>query len=142
MEYRHRILSCPWVCWPSSRSTRPMKISEIHSIRILECEPTGSKLRSERDALDLISAALEHRAAMVTIPVARLDDDFFRLKTGVAGALLQKFVNYQVRVAIVGDASHFIEKSEALRDFVRESNRGAQFWFVADRDELEQRIAG
>ena len=118
-----------------------MKISEIHSIRILECEPNGLKLSSERDALDLISAALEHHAVMVAIPVARLDDDFFRLKTGVAGALLQKFVNYQVRIAIVGDISKFIDESDAFRDLVRESNRGSQFWFVENRAELEQRLA-
>ncbi len=118
-----------------------MTPSEINGVRILECSPTGSKLRSERDALDLISAALQHRAAMMTIPIARLDDDFFRLKTGVAGALLQKFVNYRIRVAVVGDISNLINASDALRDLVRESNRGAQFWFVANRAELEQRLA-
>jgi hypothetical protein len=30
----------------------------------------------------------------------------------------------------------------ALRDFVRESNRGRQVWFVADGDELARRPAG
>jgi len=118
-----------------------MKNYDINGVRILECAPAGSKLRSERDAIDLISAALEHQATMIVIPAERLDDDFFRLKTGVAGALLQKFVNYGIRVAIVGDISNFISESDALRDLVRESNRGSQFWFVVNLDELAQKLA-
>ena len=118
-----------------------MKNYEINGVRILECAPAGAKLHSERDALDLISAALEHQAAMIMIPAERLDEDFFRLKTGVAGALLQKFVNYRIRAVVVGDISKFTDDSDALRDLVRESNRGSQFWFVADRDELERQLA-
>jgi len=32
-------------------------------------------------------------------------DDFFDLSTGLAGEILQKFVNYHVKIAIVGDFS-------------------------------------
>jgi hypothetical protein len=41
-------------------------------------------------------------------------------------------VNYGLRLAVVGDISEPLADSEALRDFVRESNRGRQVWFVAD----------
>lgn len=54
---------------------------------------------------------------------------------------MQKFANYRVGLAVVGDVSAHVEASEALRDFVRESNRGQQVWFVADDAELETRLA-
>jgi hypothetical protein len=48
-------------------------------------------------------------------------------------------VNYGLRLAVVGDISELLERSGALRDFVRESNRGRQVWFVADEAELAAR---
>ncbi len=67
----------------------------LHGTQILVC---AEKLRSDRDAVDLIGEALENGASLIVIPVVRLDDDFFRLKTRVAGEMLQKFVNYRTRV--------------------------------------------
>lgn len=72
--------------------------------------------------------------------MSRLDGDFFQLKTRIAGEMLQKFVTYQVRVAILGDISAHLDQSSALRDFVRECNRGDQIWFVADQAELAARL--
>jgi hypothetical protein len=59
----------------------------------------------------------------------------------VAGEVVQKFVNYRLRLAIVGDLTTHLAVSAALRDFVRESNRGRQLWFVADDAELDARLA-
>jgi hypothetical protein len=77
---------------------------------------------------------------LIAISVERLDEDFFRLKTRIAGEILQKFVQYRFRIAIVGDISEQISESSALRDFVREANRGDQIGFVATLDELGQRL--
>jgi hypothetical protein len=113
---------------------------ELHGERIFECATEGAQLCSDRDAVELISAASEHRARFIVIPAQRLDGDFFRLKTGVAGAMMQKFVTYQFRVAIVGEISQHLKESSALQDFVRECNRGSQFWFLANREQLDQRL--
>ena len=48
----------------------------------------------------MIGEAIEHRAGLVLIPVERLEDEFFRLRTRVAGEIVQKFVNYGLRLAI------------------------------------------
>jgi hypothetical protein len=56
-------------------------------------------------------------------------------------APLQKFVNYRIRLAVIGDISAFTGASRALRDFIGETNRGRSAWFVADLDELKQRLA-
>ncbi len=78
---------------------------------------------------------------MIAIPRTRLTADFFRLRTRLAGEILQKLTNYRFKVAIVGDVSAEIAASDALRDFVRECNRGGQVWFVEDLAELERRLA-
>ena len=67
--------------------------------------------------------------------------DFFDLRTGLAGAVLQKLVNYHLRVAIVGDVTREVAASKAFADFVTESNRGGHVWFVRDEAELEARLA-
>jgi len=106
----------------------------------LECAPDGVPLRNDRDAVDLISKAWEHRAVLIAIPTGRLDDDFFRLSTRIAGEIIQKFLIYGLRVAIVGDISRHLNESSALRDFVYESNRGYHVWFLPNLEELEKRL--
>jgi hypothetical protein len=96
----------------------------------------------EDDALTLIVTAGSQGAELVVVPVERLADDFFELSTGLAGAIAQKFVNYRTWLAVLGDVSDRTEASKPLRDLVREANGGRQLWFVADTDELDQRLAG
>ena len=113
---------------------------ELHGIRVLECGAEGALLRNDRDAVELINAMWNHRANFLVIPIQRLGDDFFRLKTRIAGEIIQRFVIYKVRIAIVGDISRYVAESSALRDFVYESNRGGQVWFVASVEELGRRL--
>lgn len=81
-------------------------------------------------------------ARWVAVPVERLDPAFFQLSTRVAGEIVQKFVTYRMGLAVVGDISRHTEESNALRDFVRECNRGTQTWFVEDLDALGARLTG
>lgn len=69
-----------------------------------------------------------------------LSDDFFRLKSGLAGEIVQKFVTYGLRLAVVGDISSYTNGSKAFRDFVHESNKGMYVWFVADKHELAAKL--
>ena len=108
---------------------------------ILICDPHGQPLRREQDALDLIGDAFGQRAQWVAIPAERLDDDFWRLSTRVAGEIVQKFANYRLGVAVLGDISEHVAASSSLRDWVREANRGSHIWFVADLEELKRRLS-
>jgi hypothetical protein len=119
----------------------PDTISDIHALRVLVCDPAGEILAREQDANTFIGAAWEHQAALIAIPVTRLTDDFFRLSTRLAGEVTQKFVNYNLRLAIVGDISRWLADSKALCDFVYEANNGQSIWFVADFAELERRLS-
>ena len=101
----------------------------------------GKVVRDDRDAVDLIAEAhYEHQAEWVLLPVDLLPPDFFRLQTGVAGAIAQKFVNYRMHLAIVGDVSAHEDVSEAFRDWVREANEGRNLWFVPDLATFDERL--
>jgi Domain of unknown function (DUF4180) len=113
---------------------------DIGGVRVLECAADGPILARAGDVSDFISAAWGQDATLVAVPVQRLGDEFFRLRTGLAGEAIQKFVNYRIRLAIVGDIARFVGASAPLRDFVIESNRGDHVWFVPDMVELAKRL--
>lgn len=101
----------------------------------------GPVVRTGGDVLDLIHDERAQGADWISVPAGRLDPAFFDLRSGVAGDVVQKFVNYERRLAVVGDISVHLAASEAFRAFVRESNRGRHLWFVADAGELDERLA-
>lgn len=87
-----------------------------------------------QSALDLIATVkYETGCEAVVLPKSALTEDFFRLATGLAGEILQKFINYHMRLAIVGDFSYYT--SENLKDFLYESNKGGTVIFLADEVE-------
>jgi Domain of unknown function (DUF4180) len=118
-----------------------MLIDDGSDIRVLRLEADGEAISTPDDASDLVGSAWSHRANLVVVPVERLDPGFFRLGTGIAGEITQKLVNYRLRLAVMGDISEHVAGSDALRDFVWESNRGDQIWFVADEQELAEKLA-
>lgn len=115
--------------------------SEIGGLRAYAWNLDGRPLATSRDASDLIGDAFSEGAELVILPVERLGPDFLRLSSGLAGEVLQKFVNYRLKIAILGDISAALAASGPLRDFVIESNRGASVWFAPDLASLEALIA-
>ena len=114
-------------------------VTRRRGVPVLVCAADGAPIASPQDALDVIGAAFS-RAEVVAIPASRFDERFFTLRTGLAGEIMQKFVNYRMRLAVVGDITAHVAASTALRDLVVESNRGNHIWFVADLDELDTHL--
>lgn len=119
-----------------------MNIWGPENSRVMQLDAEHPAISTVDDVLDIIGATWGEQVDIIAIPADRLDPAFFDLSTRLAGELLQKFVTYGKRVAIVGDISAQVEASSALRDFVWESNRGGHVWFAADSAELERRIVG
>jgi hypothetical protein len=115
------------------------QVVERNGVPVLVVDGAGAPIAGGDDVLDLIGSAFG-QTDTVAIPAERLDERFFALRTGVAGEIMQKFVNYRLRLAIVGDISAHIDGSDALRDLVRESNRGKHVWFVDDLDALDAKL--
>ncbi|MEW2381429.1 DUF4180 domain-containing protein [Micromonospora sp. NPDC047707] len=114
-------------------------IQERAGVPVLVVDPAGPVIATEQDALDLIGSAFLG-AQVVAVPASRLDASFFSLGTRFAGEIMQKFVNYRLRLAIVGDISAYLAESSALRALVHESNQGGHVWFVPDLDALDERL--
>lgn len=93
-----------------------------------------------QSAIDLLmSAQYDVGSKDIVIPKQLVAEDFFVLSTGLAGEVLQKYVNYGGRIAIYGDYSRYTSKP--LRDFMYESNKGRDFFFVSMRDEAVAALA-
>lgn len=115
-------------------------ITDIHGKKVFHFPPDGYPIASEREATDVIGEVWVDWPDIAAIPVERFPEDFFRLETTVAGAITQKFANYGLHVALVGDISEHTARSSALTSYVHESNRGRHVWFVNDLDELAKRL--
>ncbi|MFI5834128.1 DUF4180 domain-containing protein [Micromonospora sp. NPDC051300] len=115
------------------------ELHERAGVTVLVCDPAGPPIATEADALDLIGAAFAG-ATVVAVPAERLDPSFFALGTRFAGEVMQKFVNYRLRLVVVGDISAHLAASGALRALVAESNRHDQVWFVPDLPTLDARL--
>jgi len=92
-----------------------------------------------QSALDLMATVrYETDADCMILPKAALSEQFFVLSSRLAGDILQKFVNYQFRVAIVGDFSGYTSKP--LRDFIYESNQGKHVFFASTVEEAVEQL--
>lgn len=91
-------------------------------------------------ALDfMMTVNYETGCRCIVVQKQAIAEDFFDLRTRIAGDVLQKFINYHFKLAIVGDFSGYTSKS--LRDFMRESNAGRDIFFVPTKEEAIARLA-
>ena len=92
-----------------------------------------------QSALDFaMTVKYETGADRIVIAKSRICGGFFILSSGIAGEILQKFMNYQVKIAVYGDYSHYTSKP--LKDFIYESNCGKDFFFVSSKEEAIQKL--
>lgn len=92
-----------------------------------------------QSALDLIvSVGFTHRITKIAINKAAVSEDFFKLSTGLAGEVVQKFVNYGFRLAIIGNFSGYTSKP--LQNYIYECNTGRHLYFVADEEEAVRKL--
>lgn len=91
-------------------------------------------IKDTQSALDLIaSAQYEIDCDKLIVYKSCVAEAFFDLSTGIAGEILQKFINYRKKIAIVGDYSKYTSKP--LKDFIYESNNGNSIYFVSSIEE-------
>lgn len=103
-----------------------MKIQQINNkcIAVLDM---NEKINSVQDILDVMGTAQYNNCIGIAVYKESLGERFFDLKTGYAGEILQKFSNYDMKIAIIGDFSYY--KSKSLHDFIFECNKGNRVFF-------------
>lgn len=98
-------------------------IAVVHSDEVI--------ITDAQSAIDFMATiAYYNECDRIMINKQAIAEDFFKLSTGIAGEILQKFINYSKKIAIVGDFS--IYTSKPLKDFIYECNQGNDIFFVAD----------
>lgn len=96
---------------------------------VVKLESNEILLKDNKTALDLIfTVTYENNCNYIIIDKKNISEEFFELRTGFAGEILQKLINYSCKLAIVGDFSDY--SSNALKDFIYECNKGNDFFFV------------
>lgn len=104
-----------------SHSVGKIKIAEIVSDKML--------INNEEDGKDLIGNLYYSDFDKFILYESNINPKFFDLKNGLAGEILQKFSNFRIRLAIVGEFDKY--ESKSLQEFIYESNKGKQVNFLA-----------
>jgi hypothetical protein len=99
-----------------------------HSALLLDAD--GPLIGDSASCQDLVADLWGHEVTTGVVPRERFDPGFFDLRTGMAGDLHQKLVNYRLRLIVLGDISDLVTNSRSLRDYVRESNRHGDVRFM------------
>lgn len=106
---------------------------ETHRIgqaKVAEIQAEGLVLTSVEDGLSLLGDLYYQGFDKIILHEENIVPEFFDLKTKLAGEVLQKFVQYRMSLAVVGNFSKYASKS--LRDFIYECNQGRQVNFVQE----------
>lgn len=112
------------------------QIREIEKKKYIELISNTKSLSEENDALDLIALCWEHEANAFMIHYVALSEDFFKLKTKVAGNIIQKFINYAIKVAIIVP-QETIQKGR-FNEMAMETNKGNHFRLYESKEEAEK----
>ncbi|ANY71393.1 DUF4180 domain-containing protein [Paenibacillus ihbetae] len=93
-----------------------------------------------QSALDLMATVqYETGSDRIVIHKSLISERFFDLSTRLAGDILQKFMNYRAKLAIVGDFS--VYSSRSLRDFIYESNNGSDVFFMPTEEQAIEKLS-
>lgn len=103
--------------------------------KYIECSSKDTPISTEQHALDLITACMENYTNLVMLHTEALADNFFKLRTGLAGSVLQKLTNYHVKVVVVINDNQKIKGR--FKDLLTESNKGNSFRVFSSKAEAE-----
>jgi len=114
--------------------------SEINRYQFVKDEMQGfveclleMEVASEDDALELVAFCGENETDRLLMYSENLPEDFFELRTGLAGKILLKLSNYRIILAAIitrdriGDGRFY--------EMVRETNRGREFRVFESRSD-------
>lgn len=112
------------------------QIREIKNKKYIELISAVNLLSTENDALDLIALCWEHDAYNIMIHHAALSENFFNLKTGSAGTIIQKLINYGIRAAAIIPKGTI--QNERFNEMALETNKGNHFRMYESKEEAEK----
>lgn len=116
-----------------------IKTVNQNNIEIAIISSSEILIKDVQSALDFMATvAYETGCNRIILNKSAISEDFFQLSTKLAGEILQKFINYHVKIAIIGDFSVYSSKS--LKDFIYESNNGKDIFFFPDEKQAIEKL--
>jgi hypothetical protein len=119
-----------------------MKITTIkeNNLEIAVVSSDEILITDVQSALDFIATVnYEAGCERIILNKSAICEDFFHLRTRLAGEILQKFINYHTKIAIVGDFS--VYSSTSLKDFIYESNNGKDIFFLSNEKQAVEKLS-
>lgn len=106
----------------------------------VECLPGDGRIENESDALELVAACGEYLTHRLLLYAENLAEDFFNLRSGLAGEVLQKFANYRIKTAAVLPPE--LVNQGRFREMALEANRSNQLFHIFhEREQAEAWLA-
>lgn len=99
------------------------RISSLDLSLFMEDNDVSVKSKSESDVLDIISACISNDIKLLILREGTLTEEFMNLRTGLAGLVLQKFINYHIKASAVIES----ELEGRFKELVYELNKGNNF---------------
>lgn len=118
-----------------------MKIAvhQSEAVKIAEVISDVIIVNNAEEGLQLMVDLYYQDFDKIIIPAQSITPDFFDLKTGIAGEILQKFSNYKVQLVLVGDFAKY--PGQRIQEFIYESNKGRQVNFLGTVEEAVERLS-
>lgn len=114
-----------------------MEIKIINGVAVVKSNDV--LITDVQSAIDLImSLKYQTLSDKIALNKEAITEDFFILSTGLAGEILQKFVNYRVKFSVYGDYSKYTSKP--LKDFIYESNKGNSIFFAEGEEDAVSKL--
>ncbi len=110
-----------------------IEIKTIKNISFAECVTDETIITKEQEAVDLIGLCGYHQTNNLLIYAHNVDERFFELKSTLAGNVLQKFMNYYMRVAMVMDDN--LSDNKRFCEMALETNKGNHFRIFTNRQD-------
>ena len=111
------------------------QILKTNTKKYIELISTANPLSTENDALDLVALCGEIDSNLLMLHYTASSEDFFKLKTRVAGDIIQKLTNYNIKaVAVI--PKEIIQKGR-FREMAIETNKGNHFRFMKVKKKLK-----
>ncbi len=108
-----------------------LNIVEKNGIIYSECTPAKKFITKEQDAVDLIDLCGYYQTNNLLIYAQNVDENFFDLKSKLAGEVLTKRMNYYMRIAMVMPSDY--SENERFSEMALDVNKVNHFRIFENR---------
>lgn len=113
------------------------RVFEKNEKGYLEVTRINPPISCVQDVLDhLIVVCWEYDVHRIMVDSSCFEEGFYRLRTGIAGDVHQKLLNYRIKTALIITDTRLIRGK--FEDFVLETNKGHDFRVFDNKVEAEE----